>query len=188
MLSIYKFTFNPEWSVHTTIRDYHIVEFLSAQLQNGKVTVWAIVDTKKENNLAEVFISGTGWSLSDDNRYWCNKENFIDTVQDDWGLVWHVFGIVHPTKENHQEKATQSQEETQAKEEKNAETETYALRKMPSLEEIVKAFEKAYDIAYEGVMKEVEELTRKEVEKNVKNFAKEHPTRANAREHILKNI
>lgn len=175
MLSIYKFTFNPEWSVHTTIRDYHIVEFLSAQLQNEKVTVWAIVDTEKENNLAEVFISGTGWTLGDDNRYWCNKENFIDTVQDNWGFVWHVFGIVNPTKANEPVEKTEQEE-------------VYAPHKMPSLEEIVKAFEKAYDIAYEGVMKEVEELTRKEVEKNVKNFAKEHPTRANARDHILKNI
>lgn len=203
MLSIYKFTFNPEWSVHTTIRDYHIVEFLSAQLQEGKVTVWAIVDTKKENNLAEVFISGTGWTLSDDNRYWCNKENFIDTVQDDWGLVWHVFGFVHPTKANHNEETTQSQEVTQAEEEKLDFTPTKKLLeasgvlKATSVEDYINAFNKAYDIVYKAMLKEAEkEYDRqfKEQAKAVNNqratekFSKEHPSRANAREHILKNI
>ena len=188
MLSIYKFTFNPEWSVHTFIRDYHIVEFLSAQLQDGKVTVWAIVDKEKENNVAEIFICGTGWSIGEDNKYWFSKENFIGTVQDDWGLVWHVFGIVNPTKANSKEKATQSQEQTQTEDEKSTETETYTLREMSNLEEIVKAFERAYGIAYEEVTKEAEELVRKVVNKNIKNFANEHPSRANAREHILKNI
>jgi hypothetical protein len=180
MLSIYKFTFNPEWSVHTTINDYHIVEFLSAQLQNGKVTVWAIVDKEKENNVSEIFICGTGWSIGEDNKYWFSKENFINTVQDDWGLVWHVFGIVNPTKANEPVKETEQEEQKQE--------EVYALNKMPTLEECVKAFTKAYDIAYNEIMKEAEELTTKEVKKNMNNFANEHPSRANARKNILKNI
>ena len=175
MLSIYKFTFNPEWSVHTIIRDYHIVEFLSAQLQDGKVTVWAIVDKEKENNVSEIFICGTGWSIGEDNKYWFNKENFIGTVQDNWGLVWHVFGIVNPTKANKPVEETE-QEETQY------------LRKIPTLEDCIKAVTKAYDMAYNELMKEAEELTIKEVEKNMNNFAKEHPSRANVRKDILKNI
>ena len=160
----------------------------------------------RENNVSEIFICGTGWSIGEDNKYWFNKENFIDTVQDNWGLVWHVFGIVNPTKANEPVEETEQEE-------------VYALRKMPSLEECVKAFTKAYDIAYNEIMKEAEELTRKEVEKklevkipagvdngskmrlshegdagknevkkNVNNFAKEHPSRANARKDILKNI
>lgn len=189
MLSIYKFTFAPEYSVHTFIRDYHIVEFLSAQLQDGKVTVWAIVDKEKENNVSEIFICGTGWSIGEDNKYWLNKENFIGTVQDNWGLVWHVFGIVNPTKTNFKEKASQSQEETQAAQDKqNVKTETYALNKMPTLEECIRAFAKAYDAVFNEVMTEAEELTKKEVEKNVNSFANEHPLRVNARKDILKNI
>lgn len=204
MLSIYKFTFNPEWSVHTTIRDYHIVEFLSAQSQNGKVTVWAIVDKEKENNVSEIFISGTGWSISDDNKYWMNKENFIDTVQDDWGLVWHVFGIVNPTKANEPVEETEQEEVVEEENEEKLDftptkklIEASGILNATSVEDYIKAFAKAYDIIHEAMLNEAEkEYDRqfKEQAKAINNqkvvdkFSKEHPSRANARKDILKNI
>ena len=37
---------------------------------------------------------GTGWHLGNEKPEWATKANFIDTVQDPDGLVWHIFGVL----------------------------------------------------------------------------------------------
>lgn len=76
-----------------------IPRFLSVQEQNGKLVVWAIIDTNNGINGREILIVGTGNEIP--NYY--NLRGFsydspsgyttehIGTVVMNNGLVWHVF-------------------------------------------------------------------------------------------------
>lgn len=63
---------------------------LSVQEQNGKMTIWAMVDPAQPVVKIPFRIIGTGWKVDgtgDDPA----DLLFIDTVQMPDGLVWHVF-------------------------------------------------------------------------------------------------
>jgi hypothetical protein len=59
-------------------------EFLSVAMQNGRLTVWAIVDPLAETELRQFAVYGTGQELRS------KREDFIGTVFDG-PFVWHVF-------------------------------------------------------------------------------------------------
>lgn len=60
--------------------------FISAQMQRGRLCVWAIVDTSRANELVDLFIVGTGHPMPEVSKTLL----FVGTVQED-DLVWHVF-------------------------------------------------------------------------------------------------
>jgi len=62
---------------------------ISAKEQNGKLCIWALVDTRCSNKDKTIRISGTGhdvdFPIGDYSFY------FVDTVVMSNGLVWHVY-------------------------------------------------------------------------------------------------
>lgn len=107
MITIYKYYLNTD-HIHTKSRNAHVLEFLSVQVQRDEVTLWALVDTEKPANYADIYIIGTGWNLGAKREPWMTKANFVDTVQDQDGLVWHIFGVL--PEDNKEEKATERQQ------------------------------------------------------------------------------
>jgi hypothetical protein len=61
-------------------------QVLTAQLQNGKIQVWAMVDTAKAATPRKFWILGTGQPVPDD----CIGLPWVATVQMG-DYVWHVF-------------------------------------------------------------------------------------------------
>ena len=63
---------------------------LDAQYQDGKIVLWALVDTFMDTARRLFVVTGTGHSLNygDDLIH-------VSTVQDG-GLVWHIFEVVLP--------------------------------------------------------------------------------------------
>lgn len=60
-------------------------KILSAQVQNGQICIWAIVDDSEvETEYRPVAIVGTG------NKLWCFDWEFVGTVQQG-DFVWHIF-------------------------------------------------------------------------------------------------
>ena len=49
--------------------------------------MWAIVDTNKEEQEINIVALGTGWDLPE------RTQEYIGTIQDDFGYVWHYFTI-----------------------------------------------------------------------------------------------
>jgi hypothetical protein len=66
-------------------------EILSIQLQNDKVFLWAKVDTEHYCVHRQFERYGTGWAI-DHDAY--TTENFIATIQDKDGFVWHWFEVI----------------------------------------------------------------------------------------------
>jgi hypothetical protein len=58
---------------------------LTAQLQNNDITLWAEVNDNKEKETRVFEVYGTGHEM---NEY---DLDYIGTVQDNSGLVWHVY-------------------------------------------------------------------------------------------------
>jgi hypothetical protein len=115
MITIYKYHLDRD-QIHIKSRNAHVLEFLSVQIQRDEITLWALVDTEKPANYADIWCIGTGWHLGKEKPEWATKANFIDTVQDPDGLVWHIFGVLPEDKK--EEKATERQ---QVQEQKAAE-------------------------------------------------------------------
>lgn len=61
---------------------------LDAQIQTGKLCVWAMVDENRETEDLTFYIFGTGNPIPEDIGY--NNLFYIGSVQDR-GFVWHVF-------------------------------------------------------------------------------------------------
>ena len=114
MITIYKYHLDRD-HIHVKSRNAHVLEFLSVQIQHDEITLWALVDTEKPANYADIWCIGTGWHLGNEKPEWATKANFIDTVQDPDGLVWHIFGAL-PEKETKNEEPVASQEEQSAAE------------------------------------------------------------------------
>lgn len=77
------------------IYDISLVEVLTAQIQNGKIVVWCIVNEEENAEKTRYVFDycGTGHNI--------DKElgKYIDTVQEeDTGYVWHIF--YEPLKES----------------------------------------------------------------------------------------
>ena len=101
MITIYKYHLDRD-HVHVKSRNAHVLEFLSVQIQHDEITLWALVDTEKPANYADIWCIGTGWHLGNEKPEWATKANFIDTVQDPDGLVWHIFGVLPEDKKEEQ--------------------------------------------------------------------------------------
>lgn len=101
MITIYKYHLDRD-HVHVKSRNAHVLEFLSVQIQHDEITLWALVDTEKPANYADIYVLGTGWDLGTKREPWLTKANFVDTVQDPDGLVWHIFGVLPEDKKEEQ--------------------------------------------------------------------------------------
>jgi hypothetical protein len=89
MRTIYKYTLNID--SHQAIEVPSGAEFLSAQIQNGKVCVWALVDPNAKKELELFIIAGTGHPFPEQPKQF----QFLGTVQQAGGaLVWHIFRAV----------------------------------------------------------------------------------------------
>lgn len=66
-----------------------ILKPLSVQMQNGEMTMWAIVTPGQKEYHRIVHVVGTGNSMPDSATH--PHTAFVGTVQDDNGFVWHVF-------------------------------------------------------------------------------------------------
>jgi hypothetical protein len=63
-----------------------VSKFLTAQMQNGKPHVWAIVDPETEHEEKTIRVYATGQALPNE------AGTYIGTVQI-WDTVWHIFEI-----------------------------------------------------------------------------------------------
>ena len=83
MRSIYKYSLlNPYTKIEGCIE-----KFLDIQMQNGVPVIWAIVDTELRDKKFYIYCYGTGWELNDGEEL----EDYLGTVQDNEGYVWHYF-------------------------------------------------------------------------------------------------
>lgn len=64
-------------------------EILSAQLQGGRLTMWAMVNNEPPTEPRVIVIFGTGHAIP----YRPSSLVFIDTVQQG-PLVWHIFELL----------------------------------------------------------------------------------------------
>lgn len=63
-------------------------EFISVQVQNDVMCLWALVDEDKVQEAREIRVIGTGHPIYDDS----GKLDYIGTVQTMNGqLIWHIF-------------------------------------------------------------------------------------------------
>ena len=62
---------------------------LSVGLQGNNICVWALVDTGARTSERTFYVYGTGWDIEESVEYL----SCIGTVQDNNGLVWHVFEV-----------------------------------------------------------------------------------------------
>lgn len=62
-------------------------EVLTVQMQQGLVTLWALVDEDQYEHPRQFDIYGTGWDIDSSTPH-----EYIGTVQDG-DFVWHVFEI-----------------------------------------------------------------------------------------------
>ena len=83
------------WKFPLEIEDVQLVKMphhariLSAQMQAGTVTLWALVSPLNQHVNREIRILGTGHPA--DAVVASPALPFIGTVQDRHGLVWHIF-------------------------------------------------------------------------------------------------
>ncbi len=158
MITIYKYHLDRD-HVHVKTRNAHVLEFLSVQIQHDEITLWALVDTTKPANYADIYILGTGWNLGTERESWLSKDNFVGTVQDPDGLVWHIFGILPENK-----KEAKVTEREQAKEQKTMDKVTTDMA--PLVNEAKKYIEKQYAKEFvKGYIKLLGELFDADLEK-----------------------
>lgn len=163
MITIYKYHLDRD-HVHVKSRNAHVLEFLSVQIQRDEITLWALVDTEKPANYADIYVLGTGWNLGTKREPWLTKANFIDTVQDPDGLVWHIFGVL---PEDKKEEKTMARE--QAQEQKTMDK--VAMEMAPVLNEAKKHIEKQYAKEFvKGYIQLLGELFDADLEKEFENL------------------
>ena len=84
MKKIYKYELNIAGDM--TIIDAPIDQLLKIDWQNGTGAVlWAIIDDEWEPTTWRIMSLGTGWTVPD------GMNDYIGTVQDEFGYVWHYF-------------------------------------------------------------------------------------------------
>ena len=80
------------WKYEISITDRQTIlmpkgaRILSFQLQNNIPCIWAIVNTEAKKETRTFLVLGTGNIFSIKN-----KLNFMGTIQDSNGFVWHLF-------------------------------------------------------------------------------------------------
>lgn len=83
MQTIWKYPLTEEVNVLEIPKD---AKFLDMQLQNGKPTIWLLLNSEKEKEKRVIAIIGTGWDIKHEIR------SYLGTFQDG-SLVFHVFEI-----------------------------------------------------------------------------------------------
>jgi hypothetical protein len=83
MKKIYKYSL--EVTTYQVIYMPRGAEILSAQIQNGSIQLWAIVNPVADPALREIYIFGTGHTIPSTTPL-----TFIGTVQESF-YVWHIF-------------------------------------------------------------------------------------------------
>ena len=86
MIKIYKNTLGINGEI-TTING-KIKKILTAQFQSGSgPCIWYEVDDELKDIEVKIIAIGTDWELPREIKFW----DYIDTVQDDMGFVWHYY-------------------------------------------------------------------------------------------------
>lgn len=62
-------------------------EIMDIQIQNGKLVMWALVDTASRENEVKINMYGTGWNIHNSATI---KDEYLATIQDG-EFVWHFF-------------------------------------------------------------------------------------------------
>ncbi len=83
---IYKYILNKYG--YTNISVPRGSEVLTTQIQDGDLVVWMIHDTNYNMSVKEFYTVYTGVPFHDSNK------KYINTVQDNYGLVYHIFEII----------------------------------------------------------------------------------------------
>lgn len=84
MKKIYKYELNIAGDM--TVINAPIDQLLKVDWQSGTGAVlWAIIDDEWEPATWRIMSLGTGWTVPED------VDDYIGTVQDDFGYVWHYF-------------------------------------------------------------------------------------------------
>lgn len=84
MKKIYKYKLNIAGDM--TVINAPIEQMLKVDWQSGTGAVlWAIIDDEWEPATWRIMSLGTGWTIPD------GVDDYIGTVQDDFGRVWHYF-------------------------------------------------------------------------------------------------
>lgn len=97
MKKIYKYELGTNGDIVTIKAP--IEKILTTQWQNGIGPVlWVIIDTDKEEQEIDIIALGTGLDMPK------GVQDYIGTVQDDFGYVWHYFIIKLDTIQNDIEK------------------------------------------------------------------------------------
>ena len=65
-----------------------ILQVLDVQMQDGRPVMWALIDENALQRTVEFVIYWTGQDI---NREVLKEFEYFKTLQDDMGLVWHVF-------------------------------------------------------------------------------------------------
>ncbi len=91
MKTIWKFNLNVEKRNYVEMPSNSKV--LDVQMQDGKITMWALCETESERITVEILIFGTGWEIEGGTE---NLE-YLATVQNN-GYVWHLF-ILYKTQD-----------------------------------------------------------------------------------------
>lgn len=99
MHTIYKYPINAAWAAHggSVLELPYLARVLSVQYQEGTgLCLWALVDPEAVKVLRKIHIYGTGWPADG-----CLHLDYLTTVQDSGGFVWHVF--ITPGEGHHAE-------------------------------------------------------------------------------------
>ena len=83
---IYKYNLNKYGYINISVPKGS--EVLTAQIQNGDLVVWILHDTNYNLIEKEFYTAYT------DMPFYASNKKYISTVQDNDGLVYHVFEII----------------------------------------------------------------------------------------------
>lgn len=77
-----------KYEVNAGIVKAPILQVLDVQMQDGRPVMWALIDENALQRTVEFAIYWTGQEI---NREVLKEFEYFKTLQDDMGLVWHVF-------------------------------------------------------------------------------------------------
>ena len=88
MITVHKYPLSTRDETTVTVPTGH--RFVHAAMQDGTITLWAVVDTESTPTWVSVRVAGTGYSMP-----WIKAYDYLGTVHDD-KFVWHIFVEAHP--------------------------------------------------------------------------------------------
>lgn len=69
----------------------NFVRVLDIQVQHSQVMAWVLTDDAKPGAEIQLIPIGTGWEIPSEVL---DKAEYIKTVQDDYGYVWHYHMVM----------------------------------------------------------------------------------------------